>query len=107
MSKVFKDDEKTEWTIVKAVIGLCAVLFIVFGFMVKSECGIDKVNLWCRLHPFSIGDFIGTILFLGGLFMLSGLWKKWFTLWEDENTTRWNWIIFGGTALGIILIWNT
>lgn len=102
-----RDSEKTEWTIVRIILGVVVLLFTVFAFFVKQDCGIDKVYLWCRVHPFSIGDFIGTVLFYGGAFLLSGLWKNWFILWEEENTTRWNWIIFIGTALGIILIWNT
>lgn len=106
MSKVFKDNENTEWTVVRIIIAVVVLFFTLFGFFIKQDCDIDKVYLWCRLHPFTVGDFIGVTLFYGGAFMLSGLWKNWFTLWEEENTQRWNWIIFAGTVLGIIFIWN-
>ncbi len=99
-------NEAKTWLIVRVILGIIVILFTLFGFVIKQECDIDAVYLWCRVHPMSIFDIIGTTIFYGGAFMLSGLWKNWFTLWEEENTTRWNWIIFAATALGLILIWN-
>lgn len=99
-------DEKTLRLGVRIFLGVVVLLFTLFGFFIKQDCDIDRIYLWCRLHPFSLGDLLGCILFYGGAFMLSGLWEKYFTLWEEENTTKWNWIIGAGTALGLILIWN-
>ena len=105
MSKAFKDSEKGAWTVVRVIVGLAAILFTLFGFIIKQPCDIDQIYLWCRLHPMSVFDYIGIILFYAGCFMLTGLWKNMFTLWEEENTAKWNWIIFFGTVAGVILIW--
>lgn len=104
---MFKNSEKKEWMVARIIIAVVAIVFTLYGFFIPQECDIDKIYLWCNLHPLSVGDVFGLTLFYGGLFMTTGLWQKWFTLWEEEHTTKWNLIIFGVMALGIILIWNT
>lgn len=104
--KPFKDSDGAEAIIAKVIIALVVILFTLFGFFIKQDCDIDKIYLWCRLHPFTIGDGIGCILFYAGCFMLSGIWKKWFTLWNEEHNARWNIITFICTALGAVFIWN-
>lgn len=106
MSKVWKDNEDFAWMIVRVILLLVVLAFTFFGFVFKQDCDLDAIYLWCRLHPLSIADIIGCILFYGGAFLLSGLWEKYFTLWEEENTTKWNTITFAGLVLGIVLIWN-
>lgn len=81
-------------------------LFTIFGFFVPAECdGIDNVYLYCRLHPFTLGDFLGCVLFYGGAFLLSGVWTKLFNLHENVGSTSWNWLFFVLLAGGVITIW--
>jgi hypothetical protein len=99
-------NETRNWLVVRIFLGIIVLLFTLFGFVIKQDCDIDAVYLWCRLHPMSLGDVLGLVLFYGGAFYLSGLWQKWFKLSNPENSARWNWIFFATTALGIIFIWN-
>ncbi len=88
-------------------IGLLAIvlLFTLYGFVIKQPCDIDEQYLWCRLHPMSILQVVGVIGFYLGAFLLSGIWQKWFTLYDEVNSTRWNLTFFGAIALSIVLIW--
>ena|SRR5687767_6726599 len=85
-------------------IGLLLIVFTVLGFFVKQDCDIDRVYLWCRLHPFSIADFIGCAGFYGGCVFISGIVPK--TLYNPANSVKWNLIWFAAMALSIVLIWN-
>lgn len=91
--------------IVRIGLLVIVVLFTLFGFVIKQECDLDAVYLWCRLHPMSTGDIFGLILFYGGAFGMSGLWKNWFQLSNPKNSSLVNIVMFIGIALGIILIW--
>jgi hypothetical protein len=99
-------NEKTVNNIVMAIVAVVVFAFTYAGFFGPQDCDIDRVNLSCRLHPFSVGDFIGCVMFygvaayLGGFLKLLGLdpWVKGSTL---------NYVLFGVGILGIILIWNT
>ena len=97
--------EKTTWAITRGILLLAVLAFTYYGFFSKQECDIDAIYLWCRLHPLKFIDIIGCILFYGGAFLLSGLWEKYFVLWEEENTTKWNTRIFICLVLGVVLIW--
>ena len=97
--------EKNTWLVARIILGIVVLCFTMFGFIVKQECDIDKVYLWCRLHPLSLGDILGLILFYGSATFLSGLLP--FQLWNEENSTKWNWVLFGVLVLSIVLIWNT
>lgn len=105
MSKAFKDSEKGAWTVVRIILLLVVVAFTTMGFIIEQPCDIDSIYLWCRLHPMSIGDWIGCGLFYGSALVLSGLTPIKF--WNDENNTRGNWIMFAILILSIVLIWNT
>lgn len=101
-------DEKTLWTMSRAVIGLAVVLFTYFGFFSNQPCDLDNIYLSCRLNPFTTGDLVGTILFYAGCFFLAGvpdiLGLK---LFNPRGSAMWN-IIFGlGAVAGVVLIWNT
>ena len=97
--------EKTIWTIARGILLIVVLLFTYYGFIAKQECDLDAIYLWCRLHPITVFDVIGCIMFYGGAFLLSGLWQKYFSLWEEENTTKWNTRIFALLVIGFGLIW--
>lgn len=84
------------------------ILFTVFAFFAKQDCDIDKIYLYCRVHPFTFGDFIGTVLFYAGGSLLFGVQKLFgIQLVNPEGSSLWNWVSFGAAVAGIILIWNT
>lgn len=98
--------ESTVQKIVMAVTGIIIALFLIYGVFGKPDCDIDAIYLGCRLHPFTFGDLIGTILFLGCCLYIGGFLKLLgFDPWGAGAT--WNYIMFGAGVLGIILIWNT
>ena len=97
-------NENKTWLIVRLILLVVVILFTLFGFIIKQECDLDAIYLWCRLHPMSLFDIIGSIIFYGGAVFMSGLLP--FKLYNPENSTRWNWIFFIGIALGLVLIWN-
>lgn len=90
---------------------VCVILGVVtlFGFFIPQECDIDKVFLWCRLHPFSFGDFLGCLLFYGGALCLGGLPEKLGITLTGKvgGIGKWPVIFVVATALGAVLIWNT
>jgi len=93
--------------ITTAIVLIVVLLFTLFGFFITQPCDIDAVYLWCRLHPFSLADLIGCILFYGGAAFLSGLpaLVK-LELFNPEGSSKWNLITFAAMVLGVILIWN-
>ena len=93
------------WLFVRVILGIIVLLFTLYGFVIKQECDLDAIYLWCRLHPMSLFDIVGLILFYGGAFGLSGIWKRWITLSNPVNSARWNFVGFAILAAGIILIW--
>lgn len=55
------------------VIGVIATLFL-FVFKPDQPCDpIDKVGAWCKVHPFTVWDLIGTILFYVGIGWMSSI----------------------------------
>lgn len=81
------------------------LLFILYGFVFKQTCDMDKIYLWCRVHPFTTLDLIGTILFFAGCVGLSGIWFL-FTGDLDENPGRGIMIgSFVTALLGAMLAW--
>lgn len=62
--------EKVLNVVVKVVVGGVLLLFYVMGVFGKPTPGIDKEILADHLHPFTVLDFIGTVLFTAcGLFI--------------------------------------
>ena len=57
-------DEKTLWTMSRAVIGLAVVLFTYFGFFHSQPCDLDNIYLSCRLNPFTTGDWLALFYFI-------------------------------------------
>lgn len=96
----------------KLVFGLgCFILgvFTLMGFIIPQECDIDRVYLWCRLHPFSFGDFIGCLMVYAGGLGLVGLPEKLGIrlMGKVGGVGIWPFVFVVGAALGAILIWNT
>lgn len=105
---MMKDDKKTvnrEWLPVRIGLAVILTVFTIYAFFAKQPCDIDQQYLWCRLHPASILQILGVIMIYAGGFILSGLWKGWLTLWNEENNTRWNLIFFVFLAVGFFLTW--
>lgn len=103
-----KDDKQTvnrEWLPARIILAVIVTVFLTMGLIVKQPCDIDQATLWCRLHPASILQILGVVLILAGAFILSGLWKGWLTLWNDENNTKWNTVFFVFLLAGFLLTW--
>jgi hypothetical protein len=100
-------DEKNAWRIVKIILGIVVIAFTL-GLLIKPKdgCDLDRVYLWCRVHPFTLFDFIGILIFYAGAFVLSGIWRGWLTLYNPVNSAKWNLVAGAAIALGIILFWN-
>lgn len=88
--------------ILKIGVGIIVTVFTLFAFVIKQPCDIDKVYLWCRVHPLKVVDVLGLILFYGGAVALAGF-KEFL---NPENSSKWNFIVGGVIALGFILIWG-
>ncbi len=88
-------------SLLKIGVGAILLVFTLFAFVIKQQCDIDKVYLYCRVHPLTIVDIIGMILFYGGAALMMGFKQ----LFNEENSSKWNFILFGLMAAGILLIW--
>ena len=97
--------EKTGIIIGRCFLLLIALLYIGYGLIWKPECDIDKVYLGCRLTG-TVGDWIGSLMFIGGLVWLSGIIKGTHNLSSPPASTTTNWLWAAGAAIGIILVWN-
>ena len=87
--------------ILKLGVGIVLIVFTLFAFVIKQECDIDKIYLYCRVHPLTILDILGLILFYGSGIFLMGFKP----VMNAENSSRWNYITFAGLAAGLILVW--
>lgn len=103
-NKPFKETDGFEKIVLWGILAAVVICFTLFGFVIKQECDIDRAYLWCRLHPLSLFDIIGCIMFYGGSVFISGLLPV--KLYNPENSSKWNLIWFAVMALSIILIWN-
>ena len=98
--------DKTGLIIQTSVTAVIVIVFTLFAFVIPQECDIDKVYLWCRVHPLTALDIVGLILFYGAAAMLAGI-PKWFgfELGSPTGSSSLNLITFGVGVLGAILIW--
>jgi hypothetical protein len=106
---IYKDSEDKEFGIVRAIVGLCAILFTYFGFFHKPEGAgdFDRIMLWDRLHPFTFGDWVGVPLFYAFCLVLMGIPQKLLgKLYNPAGSSQWNLIGFAVGVLSIVLIWN-
>jgi len=94
--------DKTQSLILKIGVGLVVLVFTLFAFVIKQDCDIDKVYLWCRVHPLKASDVVGLISFYGGAAVLAGFVKG---LYNDAHSSKWNFVSAGLMAFGLIIIW--
>lgn len=104
MSKPFKETTKLEKYAMPAILAIIVLVFTIMAFFVKQPCDIDRVYLWCRLHPMSFFDIIGLLMFYGGALIISGLLPV--KLYNEENSVKWNLLWFVLMAGSVIIIWN-
>lgn len=101
-----KKDDKGGLIIQTLVVGAIMAVFTAFAFFIPQECDIDKIYLWCRVHPLTTLDLVGMVLFYAGGVMLAGV-PKWlgFDLGSPTGSSSLNWYTFAAMALGAILMW--
>lgn len=101
-------DERNAWIVVRSVCSLILFLFLLLGLVVKpagAESEIDMEFVWQALHPASILNIIGVILWLVCLFGLTGLWSKLVPETLADKAAKWlPHAIIGTGALGAFLI---
>lgn len=96
-------DERIIGTGVKIFGAIIALLFIILGFIVRP--GGNGVFLYDALHPVTILDIVGSILFLGGMALLLGFLQPLTgQLYNKENSSALNIGTVAAMALGIVLI---
>ncbi len=98
-------DEQISWAIVRSILALVGLAFIVYGLFTHQPCDIDAVFLNCRLTG-TIADYVGVVLFGGGLFVMSGLWKGTADIMNPIGSSAFNNALFIAMAAGIALFWN-
>jgi len=104
---MLKDDKKTqnrEWLPARIILAIFVTAFIMYGFFIKQPCDTDQQYLWCRLHPASLLQIIGVIFIVAGAVVLSGL-IKWLKLWNEANSSKWNYMFCAILAIGFLLAW--
>lgn len=101
-----KKENKTGLIIQTVIVLAIASVFTAFAFFLPQQCDIDKIYLWCRLHPMGALDVIGLILFYAGCAFLAGL-PKWlgFELGSPTGSAALNLGAFAGMVTGAILMW--
>lgn len=102
--KPFKETDWTDKIFPFIPIAILIVVFIM-GVIIKQPCDSDKQYLWCKLHPASFIRILCYVVFnIGGLF-LSGIWGKWFTLYNEAHKVGWAIAGFLVAALGMLGVW--
>ena len=104
--KVYKDDDSSEFMIVRIIVGAVLLLFTYYGFFDKQPCDIDAIYLSCRLNPFTVWDFIGCCLFYGGSLVLAGVPKLFGANWFNPTGSSYYWVVFVSMVGGIVMIWS-
>ena len=90
------------------IVALILIIVDYMGFFANVACDIDRVNLACRLHPFTTGDFFGLVLLHAGALLLGGITKLFnIDLMNPTGSIFWQYVSIGGIVVGAVLIWNT
>ena len=88
------------------VVLLAVFAFTAYGFFIEMPCDIDKIYLWCNLHPMSALDYIGcTLFYIGAFFLTANPIAEKFELFNPVGSSMWNIIFFVGMGLGFAFIW--
>lgn len=104
MKEKKQSEDKFVWLIVRLILLAIAVSFTIFAFS-HQPCDVDNVFLSCRLTG-TAADWIGSIMFIGGLVWMSGIIKGVRNLVSPPGSTSGNYIVFAIVVLGAILFWN-
>ena len=105
LGRGLEKDEKIAWVVVRIVLAIVSASFLVYGLFLRQPCDVDAVFLSCRLTG-SIADIIGVLLFGGGLFIISGVYKKAEDLTNPISSNLFNNILGAAMLAGVILFWN-
>jgi len=98
-------DEQIAWAIMRSIMALVGIAFTLYGLFLHQPCDIDAVFLDCRLTG-TVADYVGVILFGGGIFIMSGLWKGTADIMNPIGSSAFNNVLFVAMAAGIALFWN-
>ncbi len=97
-------DEQRSWVIVRSILALVGLAFIVYGLFTHQPCDVDNVFLNCRLTG-TVFDYIGVILFGGGMFVMSGLWAGSKYIMNPVGSDAFSKALFIAMVAGIGMIW--
>jgi hypothetical protein len=76
------------------------LVYLYFGFFVEADCsGIDKIDPWCKFHPFTGADIFALICGLGGI-----VYQCWFWIFRRDGLEDSGFKNALGTILVIIAI---
>ncbi len=102
--KMTKDDRVGMW-VARIACLVIAIVFILFGLVFKQPCDIDAIYLSCRLTG-SFGDWLGCIMFFGGLVLMSGIVPSTRDWTNAPNSSALGIGLFVLMVIGIVLLWN-
>lgn len=105
LGRGLEKDEKIAWVVVRIVLAIVSASFLVYGLFLRQPCDVDAVFLSCRLTG-SIADYIGVLLFGGGMFIMSGIYKGAEDLTNPIGSNLFNNILAAAMVAGVILFWN-
>lgn len=104
LGRGLEKDEKIAWVVVRVILAAFAIAFLLYGLFFHQPCGIDSEFLSCQLTG-TIADYIGVILLGGGLFIMSGLYKKAEDLTNPIGSNLFNNLLFAAMVAGWALFW--
>lgn len=93
-------------TITQVIVAVVVIVFLIFGFLVKADCDVDKVFLYCRLHPFTGFDLVGMIIFLIAALHVGNFLPEKLYFSESKGTTINVVAGFIGLLVGALIMWN-
>lgn len=99
------------WFIPIGGIGICIIFSLyLFVFKPTEPCDLDKVGAWCKVHPLSMWDIVGLVLFfLGDLWITSLIPRIAIAigLIDDDSDAfpALNVTAFAFMLIGFLLIW--
>lgn len=96
----FDKPERDLAIIGKVFVAIVILLFIIFGWVYNPGPHGNSVFLWDAVHPTTIADILGSVLFLGVCVFFTGVFAK-----PLDTFPKWfPFALFGAGALGVVLI---